>query len=269
MTFHTFDRGELALRYADIGSGPAVVFQHGLGGDAAQVAEVFPDAPPTRRVTLECRAQGLSQPGSYDALSIATFADDVAALAEHLAVGPAVFGGISMGAAISMRLAVKRPDLVRALVLARPAWLFAPAPDNMKPFGEIAGLLAAHDPRDARAAFDRSETAARAAREAPDNLASLGSFFDRANPATTAALLAAISRDGPGVSEAEARAIAVPTLVIGTAEDIVHPLDYAQTLAGTIPGATLVQIPSKSVDRTGHIVAFKAAVGDFLRGLDG
>ena len=57
--------------------GPPVLFQHGLGGDAAQVAEVFPDAPPARRITLECRGQGGSSFGPPGRLSIATFADDL------------------------------------------------------------------------------------------------------------------------------------------------------------------------------------------------
>ena len=55
MTFHRFMHDGISLRYRDVGDGPAVIFQHGLGGDEAQVASVFPDAPPVRRITLECR----------------------------------------------------------------------------------------------------------------------------------------------------------------------------------------------------------------------
>ena len=72
-------------------------------------------------------------------------------------------GGISMGAAIALRLAVKRPDLVGALVLSRPAWLFAPAPDNMRPIALVAELLRKHAVPIAREMFERSETAMRLA----------------------------------------------------------------------------------------------------------
>ncbi|MCB1497621.1 MAG: alpha/beta hydrolase [Bauldia sp.] len=268
MTFATFDREGVALRYEDAGGGPAVVFQHGLGADAAQVAEVFPSEPPARRITLECRSQGLSEAGPHQALSIATFADDVAALAERTLSGPAVFGGISMGAAISLRLAVRRPDLVRALVLARPAWTFEPAPENMKAFALIAGLLRTHGRDSARAAFARSEIAIRAAREAPDNLASLSGFFDRPDLTATAALLGAIAGDGPGVSVDEVRALDLPVLVLGTADDIVHPLGFAEALAAAIPAATMVTLVSKSADRDGHVAGFRTAMADFLRRLD-
>jgi len=265
MTFTTFDRAGIALRYEVVGEGPAVLFQHGLGGDAAQVAEIYPSVPRTRRITLECRAHGGSQSGPLADLSIATFADDVAALAEGLDVQRAVVGGISMGAAISLRLAVRRPDLVSALVLSRPAWMFAPAPDNMQPIGLVADLLRKHALPIAREIFEQSETAKRLARDAPSNLTSLRGFFANHDPSTRAALIGSIARDGPGVTESEARGIAVPTLVIGTTEDTIHPLYFAEALAETIPNARFVRIISKSADSACHAAEFKDTLSVFFR----
>ena len=269
MSFAEFHRGGIALRYVDVGEGAPVIFQHGLGGDAAQVAEVFPDAPPSRRITLECRAHGGSQSGPRTGLSIATFADDVAALAADRGVNRAVVGGISMGAAISLRLAVTRPDLVSALVLSRPAWMFAPAPDNMQPIALVAELLRKHALPIAREVFEQSDVARRLARDAPNNLVSLRGFFANHDPATRAALLGSIARDGPGVTESEARAIAVPTMVIGTTEDTIHPLYFAEALAGMIPGAAFVRITSKSVDPARHAAEFRAVLSEFLRRVGG
>ncbi|HET7717879.1 MAG TPA: alpha/beta hydrolase [Bauldia sp.] len=265
MSFAHFERAGVALRYEVVGKGPPVIFQHGLGGDAAQVAEVFPSAPRVRRITLECRAHGGSQSGSLSKLSIGTFTEDVAALADRLRLKRSVAGGISMGAAIAFRLAVKRPDLVYALVLSRPAWLFAPAPDNMQPIALVADLLRKHALPIAREIFEQSDVAKRLARDAPNNLVSLRGFFANHDPATRAALLGSIVRDGPGVTESEARSIAVPTLVIGTAEDTIHPLSFAETLAGIIPGARFVRITSKSADQSRHTAEFRAALSEFLR----
>jgi pimeloyl-ACP methyl ester carboxylesterase len=265
MTFASFERDGIDLRYEDVGEGPPVMFQHGLGGDAAQVAEVYPALPPSRRVTLECRAHGGSQSGALASLSIATFTDDVAALADQLGLGHAVAGGISMGSAIALRLAVKRPDLVKALVLSRPAWMFAPAPDNMQPIALVGDLLRKHALPIAREIFEQSETAKRLARDAPTNLVSLRGFFASHDPATRAVLLGSIARDGPGVTESEARSIAVPTLVIGTSEDTIHPLYFAESLAGMIPHATFLRITSKSVDPARHAAEFREALSVFLR----
>jgi pimeloyl-ACP methyl ester carboxylesterase len=259
-----FERDGIALRYVDEGEGPAVLFQHGLGGDAAQVAEIYPADPATRRLTLECRAHGGSTSGPLGALSIATFTDDIAALAESRGVSRAVMGGISMGAAIALRMAVTRPGLVKALVLARPAWMFAPAPDNMAAFQMIADLLRKHALPIARDIFDQSEVAKRLARDAPSNLASMRGAFAGHDPATRAALVGSIARDGPGVTESEARRIAVPTLVIGTTEDTIHPLAFAEELAATIPDASFLRITSKSVDSAAHAAEFRAALSAFL-----
>jgi pimeloyl-ACP methyl ester carboxylesterase len=76
-----------------------------------------------------------------------------------------------MGAAIASRLAVIRPDLVRALVLVRPAWVANDAPAKMVPNAEVGALLAQRPADTARAIFAQSATARRLAREAPDNLA--------------------------------------------------------------------------------------------------
>ncbi len=266
MTGSFVSRGDVRLHFEESGSGRPVLFQHGLGADATQVAEVFPAEPPCRRITLECRGQGRSDPGPPAELSIPTFSDDLAFLADSLGIKQAVVGGISMGAAIALRLAVVRPDLVSGLILARPAWLFDRAPDNMRPYGVVGSLLGGRDPAAARDTFERSDVAGKLAREAPDNLASLLGFFDRPAPAATSALLTAIAADGPGVDEAEVRRVAVPTLVIGHADDLVHPLAYARRLAATIPGARLAEITSKVADRARYVAEFRSALSTFLIG---
>lgn len=151
ITFETSDGTRLNVDTA--GEGMPVVFLHGLCGDAGQTSEAFPTEPGYRRVTIEARGHGRSQSGGLDRLSIETFANDVAAYVEANLDVPVIIGGISMGAAISLRLAVKRPDLVRALVLARPAWLTASAPENMIPNAEVGHLLTHLPPPAAKAAF--------------------------------------------------------------------------------------------------------------------
>jgi pimeloyl-ACP methyl ester carboxylesterase len=253
------------LAFIDRGTGPAVVFQHGLGGDEAQVAEVFPDADARwRRLTLDCRGQGKSAPDPQNRYAIRTFAEDVLRLADERQVERCVVGGISMGAAIALHLAVHHPGRVTALILARPAWLFEAAPANMAPFAEVAHLLATPG---GLAAFEAGDTAATLAREAPANLSSLRGFFTRPNPEATAALLGAIALDGPSVTRAQAAALTLPTLVIGHGRDLVHPLAYAETLAATIPGARLATVTPKATDAGRHAEEFRAAVRRFLTSL--
>jgi len=114
-----------------------VVWQHGLGADRSQPAEVFPHSPAVGRITLECRGHGASALGDPEKLAMATFAEDVVALLDHLDIARAVVGGISLGAAVALRVAASHADRVAALILARPAC--SPRPHRRR-FGSIARL---------------------------------------------------------------------------------------------------------------------------------
>jgi pimeloyl-ACP methyl ester carboxylesterase len=246
------------------GAGPVVVLQHGLCGDAGQPVEAFPQGQGYAHAVLNCRGHGDSPAGKVEALTIAHFTDDLAQMIDALPSVPVAVGGISMGAAMALRLAVTRPDLVRALILSRPAWGVEAAPANMQPNAVVGRMIAAglgvED-------FVATPTAQHLARVAPDNLASLTGFFGRQPLDVTAALLMRISADGPGVSEADVRALSIPTLIMASEEDAIHPMAHAQTLAGLIPGAKLTELPPKGRDKAAHIAACHQAILTFLKGL--
>jgi pimeloyl-ACP methyl ester carboxylesterase len=261
MTWHALQRNGAKLRGLDSGDGRAVIFQHGLGGDEAQVAEIFPQGR-YRRLTLECRGQGHSEAGDPTQFSIANFTDDVLAFATARNVDRFIVGGISMGAAIALRLAIKHPHRVNALVLARPAWTVGPAPQNMQVIAKAAPFIAACD----RQGFDKSETAHMLKVHGPDNLNSLLANFDKPDPQIVSRLLAAIAADGPGVTEAEVCALKIPTLIIGNAQDYIHPMAHAAWLAARIKGAKLVEIAPKAINKDRYVAEFRAALAAFLSG---
>jgi len=254
----------VTLAYEDKGAGQSFIFQHGLGGDRQQVAEAFGEQSGTRRITLECRGHATSDYGPVAALSLATFAEDIERLAAGLEIDTPVLGGISMGAALALRLAPKGKLRAKAFVLARPAWLFDASPPNMAVYAEVGELLLKHEPDVARSIFLERPSAELLRREAPDNLASLVGFFERAKPRKFGALLMRIALDGPNVSEEAARRIDCPVLIIGHTHDVVHPLSYAQTLAEVLPNSTFREITPKAVDRSRYVRDFRVALSDFL-----
>jgi len=265
MSLTTFHRDGLDLSaWDDGGDGLPVLFQHGLCGAQGQPAEIFPTAPGLRRLTLECRGHGASPSGPLDRLSIRTFTDDAAAFLQASTSRPAVVGGISMGAAIALRLAITRPDLVCALVIARPAWTTRNAPANMAPNALVGRLLARHPPDTALRLFLQSPLATRLRRQAPDNLASLLSFFTRSPQAVTAALLQRISADGPAIAETDLARLQVPTLVLGHGLDLIHPLRHVRTLARAIPDARLAEITPKAVSPVCYRDDFRVVLAGFL-----
>jgi pimeloyl-ACP methyl ester carboxylesterase len=100
-----------------IGQGPETLFfSHGLlfhgGMWAAQLASL---SQHYRCVIHDHRGQGKSSRSGGRDMDL--LADDVCALVEQLGLGPVHFIGLSMGGFVGMRVAARRPDLVRSLVL--------------------------------------------------------------------------------------------------------------------------------------------------------
>lgn len=263
-TVERLQRDDAQLAVYDTGSGEAVLFQHGLGGNEAQVAQVFPDGADWRRITVECRGHGGSTLGGRRPFSIAMFAADVIAAADERGIERFIAGGISMGAAIALHLAKTCPERVTRLILVRPAWGFAPAPDNLAPVREVAALLRAHPGEEARSIFVRSMTAERLQREAPDNLASLLGYFDRPDALAFAEVLRDIAADGTGVTAAEAAGLALPALVIGNRRDALHPIAVAEVIADALPGAVFREVPAKATDAEKHFAAVRAVFLEFI-----
>ncbi|MDX8467138.1 alpha/beta hydrolase [Mesorhizobium sp. VK23B] len=259
----TLLRDGATLRMKDTGEGLPVVFQHGLGGGEAQVAQTFP--PGFRRITLECRGHGGSGLGERRPFSFEMFADDVLAAADQAGLEHFFAGGVSMGAAIALNLACRHPRRVAGLVLVRPAWTFSPAPQNVQPIAEVAELILEHGTDKGRTMFAQSETAARLYREAPDNLSSLLGYFDRPDAKSFAQVLASIASDGPGVSERDAAALDIPALVVGNEVDAVHPLSAAYTLAAAMPSATFAEVTPKARDSAKHFGELHEQIGSFLQ----
>jgi pimeloyl-ACP methyl ester carboxylesterase len=101
--------------------GAPLVLVHGLGGCAANWVDMAPLLAETRRVLIpELPGHGLSTP--LPAVpNLAVFADRIALVAEREQLLPAGFVGHSLGAVVALRLALRRPEDVNALVLAAAA----------------------------------------------------------------------------------------------------------------------------------------------------
>jgi 3-oxoadipate enol-lactonase len=106
------------IYYEDVGSGPqAVVFAHGLLWSCRMFdAQVAALQDRYRCVSFDFRGQGQTEVSKvgYD---MDTLSEDAAALIEALNLAPVHFAGLSMGGFIGMRLAARRPHLLRSLIL--------------------------------------------------------------------------------------------------------------------------------------------------------
>lgn len=109
------------LRYLVRGEGEPLVLVHGLGGAASNWLALAPLLLPGRRLLVpELPGHGGSEPLPA-ARNLNTYADSLAALIEREGFPPAAVVGHSLGGAIALRLAIRRPDGVSRLILAAAA----------------------------------------------------------------------------------------------------------------------------------------------------
>jgi pimeloyl-ACP methyl ester carboxylesterase len=247
------------------GAGPEpILFLHGLLWSGAMFEpQMRALAPRHRCVALDFRGQGRSEVTAAGYGMDALF-EDVTAVIERLGLAPCHVVGLSMGGFVAMRLATRRPELVRSLVLLEtsadpePRWN-VPRYRLLALIGRRIGLGLVKRPT-MKIMFgpDFLADPARAAlrREWEERLLAI-------NPVgLSRALEGVIARDG--MAEELSR-VKVPTLVIVGERDTATPLERARRIQARIAGAELVVIP-----RAGHTStveepeAVTAAIAAFL-----
>jgi pimeloyl-ACP methyl ester carboxylesterase len=128
----------VGIRYEQSGTdGPPVVLVHGSWGSHHNWDQVAPRlAERFRVVTYDRRGHSESERPSGQG-SIHEDVADLAALIEHLDLAPAFVAGNSWGAIITLRLAIARPDLVRAIACHEPPLIALIADDpEVRPIAE-------------------------------------------------------------------------------------------------------------------------------------
>jgi pimeloyl-ACP methyl ester carboxylesterase len=239
-----------------------------------QPAGLFRPPKGIRLLCLDARGHGRTQPlGEPSALCFDVFGDDLVAWLDHLGVARAVIGGISMGAGVALNVAVRYPARVAGLVLSRPAWLDGPMPpENIARYAAIARLLrtvgAAHDREQAiRCAvteFEASDDYRELLASSPDTAQSLRGQLTNERAVDAVARLERLPPDRPLADLRAVEAVRVPALVLAHRQDPIHRDTFGVRLATALPGARLVALTPKSIDRGRHAAEVQCYLEDFL-----
>lgn len=260
------------MAYLDIGEGPPLVCVHGSLNDFRAWAAVLHPLSANRRLIVPSLRHYFPEhwDGQGGNFTMAQHVDDTIAFIEGLGFGPVDLIGHSRGGHLAFRLALKRPDLIRKLVLAEPGGALE---DSLVPDGASGGGA----PAGSRAHV--SEASEKIA--AGDLDGGLRAFIDGINgpgawDALPAAdrqmrednaytLIAQVNEGRQPFKKAEAESLAVPTLFVGGADTPGMLPVVLRVLAGLVPGARTAFIPD-----AGHSMfrqqpkVFCAAVLPFL-----
>ena len=146
------------LYYEDVGEGAPILLVHPSGATASTWGSATEQLARVGRVITYDR-RGYARSSGEPARSMSTHTADAAAILEHLETPPAVVVGTSAGAAIAVDLAVRRPDLVRAVVAHEFPWRFArhvPARSQLAALLRIGALVLRRRESDAAEVLLRS-----------------------------------------------------------------------------------------------------------------
>jgi pimeloyl-ACP methyl ester carboxylesterase len=254
------------LYVEEAGQGPPLVLVHGLGFSG----QMFEDQLPAfrgayRTITIDLRGHGRSEltRTGYDMDNLAV---DVAAVIEALGAAPCHFVGWSIGGFIGLRLAARRPELLRSLVIIGAADISRPDLDlGFKIVPWFARLLGTH-----ALAGEYLKTMF-----TPELLADPARAEDvrRIRRRFVANRRLGIARMAEGVIAQrllgdELATIRVPTLAIIGARDRLVPRPVVQRTIDRIAGGKVIEIPgSAHACNIETPAAVNAAIGEFLTGL--
>ena len=224
--------------------GPALVFANSLGTDLRLWDGVLPHLPKGLRVVRwDKRGHGRSEvpPAPY---ALGTLVSDAEAVMEAAGVRDAVFCGLSIGGMIAQGIAVKRPDLVSAMVLSNTAakigapelWdarIATVTAEGMEPLAD--GVMERWFGRDFLAGPELATWRARFCETPPEGYAGCCAAIRGTDLMTPTS------------------GLRLPTLAIAGSEDGATPPDLVRETADLIPGAAFALIR-----RAGHLPCVEA-----------
>ena len=253
----SFDSGGVSIAFDDIASeaSKTVLLVHGFATNRAENWRRLGwfgafERKGYRVVALDLRGHGESgKPHDPAAYGGGALLSDIVGLMDHLNLGPVDVMGYSMGARLSLQLALAHPGRVANLIVGGIGGRMFEPPDPAKaPAMTMAEAMRADDPQ---AIPDATMKGFRlfAEQQGEDRLA-LAAFTE--------------GRGGPTFGKDDLAAINAPMLVVAGSRD--ELAGDPQALADLTPGAKAVTLPACDHFSAIPHALYKAAVFDFLEG---
>ena len=228
------------LFYESHGTGPAIVFAHGRGGNhLSWWQQVAAFQGNFRCITFDQRGWGMSDE-SAEPPEPSIVTADLVGLLDHLDIDRVVLVAQSMGGVSSLGVALHHPERVAGLVLA----------DTTGGIGDesvISLLEDVHPPEDPlRRALSDSFI-----RDQP-TLTFLFGSIGRINPPMPVTVVSGLFRNPDGPQSADLARMNVPTMLVVGREDKIFPVNVIEAVHRLIPASRL-----EVVDGAAHSTHFE------------
>ena len=241
------------LYYEDVGEGAPILLIHPAGSTASTWGAVVEELARLGRVISYDR-RGYARSGGYPVRTTVTHTADAAAILESLEAVPAVVVGTSAGAAIAVDLAVRRPELVRAVVAHEFPWRYS---RHLPSASQVAALVKIGSYAFAGRTIKAAETLLRSAYAYRDGGSAWDAFPEEwrqaARDNADAALADFRSSIGVHPAAADLSTVELPVVCSYGARSPRHMAGLVRALASAIPGAT-----TREIEGAGHAAPFDA-----------
>ncbi len=225
------------LYHEEVGEGVPILLIHPSGATASTWGSAIEELARIGRVITYDR-RGYARSGGEPVRKVSTHTADAAALLERLGAAPAVVVGTSSGAMIAIDLAVRRPDLVQAVIEHEGPWRFTrhlPGVPQVKALATIGSLVLRGPQADAAEALLRSAYSYRDGGSAWDAFPEEWRRAGKENAKAT--LWDFLTTIGNHPSAAELTTVKVPVVCSYGARSPDFMVRCTRALAAAIPGA--------------------------------
>ncbi|HEY7417151.1 MAG TPA: alpha/beta hydrolase, partial [Ktedonobacteraceae bacterium] len=253
------------LYYEEHGSGSETIFfSHGLLMNCHMFADQISMLQDRYRcIAFDHRGQGQSEI-TRDGYDMDTLYEDAAQLIETLGGAPCHFVGLSMGGFVGLRLAIRRPDLLKSLLLLETS--ADPEPSENIPRYKLFAFVARWTGPSMVGSQIMKIMFGRKFLNDPARAEQRNEWLRRLSSnnriGSVRATYGILNRQG---IYDEIGKISIPTLIIVGDQDVATPLPKAQRLHEAIPNSQLVIIPGAGHSSTiEEPAAINAAINDFL-----
>lgn len=249
-----------SLYYEVSGEGKPLIFLHGLGGCIKQIKDIYQPIEGIQLIVIDQKAHGNSR-GCFASITFDNLASDVIAIADILHIKEFIIAGISMGAAVSLKVLLNYPDRVTKAFLIRNAWINKPMKQEfIHLYDTTANYLRDKD----KVGFINSAEFISLQKTSIETANSFIRFFSEEAALIYYHKFHILPKLQPFSSFEELHQIQKDVTILSNHHDPIHPFAYGEILHTHIQNSRFYEIASKSIDRNIHITQINHYLKMFL-----
>lgn len=254
------NKNNYKIYYEVIGKGKPLVYLHGLGGNIEAIKGIYRKIENVQLILIDLQGHGQSTMSDND-FNFKTLAKDVVDVVDCLKIDKFMIAGISMGAAVGLRVAIDYPSRIDKLILIRNAWINKPMKQE---FINIYEQAAHYLSLDDLLGFEKTKEFKELEKLSKNSVGSLRYYFTDNAALKNYTKFSTLPKLKPFNKWEEIENLDIETLIINNDNDPIHASEYGKEIAKHMKNVTYKEILSKDVNAIEHVRQLNRQLKDFI-----